>query len=164
MAGRRGILRATCNNPVKMSQLGPLSSVTKQSVRLEKLVKWLIFSVVLALIPILVAYLGQITRGVLPPWHETFGRGELLLIAAAMCATSSGELFTASGSSRLGKLLAGGAAIVLLLVSASYFAEVSSSMRSQAAIDTLVVAQLSLFLYACSFLSSAGCVYLSESE
>src|SRR5262245_12879533 len=113
---------------------------------MEKLAKWLIFSVALALVPVLVTFLGQITRGAALTWHEGLGRGELLLIAAGLCASSSGELFTAPSSSRLGKILAGGAALLLLLISAGYFAEVAATLRSQTKVETVVVAQFSLML------------------
>jgi hypothetical protein len=128
----------------------------------EKMAKWVLFSVTMALIPLVAAYFIQATRGNTPPWIEIVGRGELLLITAALCARSSGELFSAGHGVPLEKIVAGGAAIGVLLFTAIYFADVSSAVRSAALIDYKLVSLLSVFLYLCAIVSGARCIYLSE--
>jgi hypothetical protein len=59
---------------------------------LEKLVSWLFFSVLLALVPLLISALIQLTHGQAVNLETTLAHGELLLITAGLCAASAGEL------------------------------------------------------------------------
>lgn len=130
----------------------------------EKMAKWTLFSVLMALIPLGVAAVIQATRGDVPAWVDVVGRGELLLITAALCARSCGELFTSAHSSSVDKIVAGGAAIGVLLFTAIYYADVASAIRSSSKIDHQLVALVSLFMYCCAIVSGARCIHLSESQ
>lgn len=128
----------------------------------EKMVKWIIFSVLMALVPLIASALSQATRGSAPMLHELVSRGELLLITAALCARSCGELFGSNESQRVPKLVAGGATIIVMLLAAIYFSDVTASYRASASLDVVVIARTSFALYAASVLVGASCILLSE--
>jgi len=128
----------------------------------EKVLRWLIFSVVLALIPLLANALMTLTFGTRPTLANTLAHGELLLIAAALSAAGAGELFGTRDTNRLKKIAAGGGSILVLLSTAIYFASVSSATSTGTSIDLSVVSSASIMLYLCALISSFSCVALSE--
>jgi hypothetical protein len=65
-----------------------------------RLAKWLIFSVLLALLPLALNYLHVLTRGGDPTLERLLGKGELLLIAASISAAAVGSVI-GSGKDRL---------------------------------------------------------------
>jgi len=130
----------------------------------EKMVKWAIFSVAMALVPLAASTLSQATRGPLPSIDQLVARGELLLITAALCARSCGELFGSSDVQRVPKLFAGGATVVVMLLAAIYFSDIAASYRAAAVLDAKVIGNTSLVLYVSSVIAGAGCVFLSEAK
>lgn len=128
----------------------------------EKMAKWALFSVTMALVPLVAAFLAQVTRGNTPPWNEIVGRGELLLITAAICARSAGELFAGRSGGEVEKILAGGGTLVLMLLTAIYFADVASAIRKKDVLDLGMVTYISLVVFVCAILSGGRCIYLSE--
>jgi len=142
----------------------------------NKLIRWLIFSVALALVPLGVGWLIQLTHNQEPTLESLLAHGELLLIAAALCAAAVGELI-GSGDALLGrKLVAGGISLVLVVVAAIYFADVAASHAVQNAmvlaqepsgfmrehLDFGVLAQASIVIYCSGFVASMSCIILSE--
>jgi hypothetical protein len=58
----------------------------------EKLVRWLIFSVVISLLPLLFRFALEATDGKSPTLSDLLSQGELLLISSAIAAAAVGEL------------------------------------------------------------------------
>ena len=135
----------------------------------EKLIRWIIFSVLMALVPLLVDVLWIVTRGGTEALTSVLARGELLLITAALCAASVGELFGSGNDRRSRKVISGGAALLILLVSALYFVHVSEAYAhvSEAYVgkerppDVGVIRTISILLYTSAVVSSGSCVWLS---
>lgn len=130
----------------------------------EKMVKWALFSVVMALVPLVASALSQATRGASPTIAELVSRGELLLITAALCARSCGELFGSNDTQKLPRILAGGAAILVLLLAAIYFSDVTALHRAAVTLNTTVIANTSFVLYLSSVVVGASCIFLSEAQ
>ena len=93
---------------------------------------------------------------------DLIGRGELLLVAAGIASAAVGELFGATPERRILKILAGGAAVIVLSVASYYFADVSAGYGSGDPILPLVVCHTSLWIFAFALISSSGCVALSQ--
>lgn len=131
---------------------------------LEKLVTWFVFSVVLALVPLAATFLFQASRPAANvDLAKLLAEGELLLIAASLCAAATADLFTSSGSRwRIGKVLAGGATVVILLFSAIYYASVDTSRADHVALEALIVYRTSLVLFGSAVLASGACAFLSK--
>ena len=97
-----------------------------------KLARWLIFTVVFSLIPLVVDFVSEIARTNGALEAANFGRhGELYLLASAMCAVGLGEIIGVSQNWSLPKIMAGGgAAVIIALATALY--TISASDAAQA--------------------------------
>ena len=122
-----------------------------------KLLRWLIFSVILALVPLGVSWLIQLTHGVSPSLYSLLQHGELLLIAAALSAAATGELIGSGDNLLKGKLVAGGVSLLIVVFSAIYFASISASVVAQSTLDNSVIGASSLIIYISSLVSGGCC-------
>ncbi len=127
-----------------------------------RLFRWLIFGVVVALLPLIVAYVSRRTDGLVPVWTELLGRGELLLICAGVCSAAYGEVLGTGSELRAFKILAGGICLMALLVSALVYAHITERVASNAPIAMDVICHDSLFLYIVGVAASTACVVLAE--
>ena len=132
----------------------------------EKLIHWMIFSVLLALVPLVFSAFRLFSRGNFSSLDasitDVLSRGELLLIAAILCAGASGEVFKSGPSFRILKTISTGGAILLLLFSALYFADVTALQLSGGHMDGSLIQQTSLQVFLASVVCSASCVALAE--
>ena len=91
------------------------------------------------------------------------GRGELALIAVAMCAGGVVALFGAAAKKHpLLQGLAGLGALLVVLFASLYFADVSALVDAGAPPKPAFVASVSWWLFIVGFLCTLGCVILGE--
>ena len=128
----------------------------------EKIIRWMIFSVLFALLPICFHMLKIVSFGSELSIESVFGSGELLLIGAAISAAAVGELVVGNAYRRKAKLTVSGACIFLLALNSLWYADVSSAANSQSTYDLNVVASGSVIMFSITLLVSALCVALSE--
>lgn len=129
----------------------------------EKLTKWLIFGVFLALIPLVVAWLIQFTHTQHTNLEAVLSHGELLLITAGISAASTGELFGTGPSYKIPKILSGGASILILFLTVGYFADISAtSLLSSNTVERSILCETSITLFVCTLVTSTSCIILSE--
>lgn len=133
----------------------------------NKLLKWLIFGVLVALLPILFNLLFAISVGAEVTVGRIIGRGELLLIAVGLCSTALGDLVLAelpvrSRFWRGARLVLTGMCVVVIAASSFYFALVSDRYARQIDVSEEVVVLISSTLYAAAVISSVMSVLLSE--
>jgi hypothetical protein len=126
--------------------------------RSEKLTRWIIFNVMVALVPLFAGYLGLQLGREEPGLHTLTARGELLLISSAIAAAAVGELIPAGRSKATFKLCAGGTCILLVLVSSLVFAAIQA--RPDA--DPQAILSTSVGLCVGTLLASFSCVYLAH--
>src|ERR1043165_4006800 len=95
----------------------------------RKLIIWGIFSVGIAVLPVAFNALSLLTRGQDVGLNALLGRGELLLIAAALAATAAGELF-ASTARRLHnmRLALAGLNLFLAFIACYWFGDVAAAV------------------------------------
>lgn len=129
---------------------------------LIKLVKWLLFSVLVALAPIVGGWLIQATRANTPPVFDLISHGELLLIAVALSSAAGGELIGTGESMKLYKMFAAGISALIVIVAALYFSNVSASIAAGEALNVLFLERASIVIYISAIISSASCIALSE--
>lgn len=110
----------------------------------ERLVLWAIFSVGIALVPLVFKGVSLITKEPIEGEGNVIIRGELLLITVALCAAAVGELLASGPSFQLVKIISGGASIIILLFSSLYFAQVSALYADGTQVRVKVVRLLSL--------------------
>jgi hypothetical protein len=122
---------------------------------------WLIFSVLLALAPLLFNAILTFIIGQSPNLVELLRNGELLLIAVAIGADAVGKLVASSESLRLLKIVASGGSIMLIIVCSFLFAAVSTRSLGMP-IDAGRVAGVSGIMFALTVVASGSCTLLAE--
>lgn len=137
---------------------------------INRMIKWLIFSVLIALLPILFNLLFAMTYGGEIALTRLLGRGELLLIAVGLCATALGDVLFANGSFtrsrprlwRALRLVVGGACVLVIAASSFYYALASErySQGLQAREEAVLV--ISSICYATAVICSGISVWLTE--
>lgn len=124
----------------------------------EKLIRWCVFGVAIALLPVAFAWVSLLTTGQSATLNEVLENGALLLITAAISGAAIGEL-VGSGRARIKlKLCAGGGCVVVLMACSLWYAQVSSTT----VIRPEVVMWGSIVMFLFGMVSSYSCVVLSE--
>jgi hypothetical protein len=126
----------------------------------ERLVRWFVFSVVIALLPLGFRYLLEATDGAPPTITRLLSQGELLLVSSAIAAAAVGELIGRGRRRPILQLFAGGGCIATVLIASLYFAYVSTRTAAR----PTVVATTSVWLFVLTLIASASCVILAEEE
>jgi hypothetical protein len=127
---------------------------------------WLIFGVVMALIPFGAAILSDSDRGISITLGTLFGQGELLIVATIISAGGIGDLFGAKvgESRRTARLLVLGFSIVSLVATSYWFADVSSLLFTKHPADAQTVAKGSILLFLFAIVGGISALVLSEGE
>ncbi|GIG65567.1 hypothetical protein [Phytomonospora endophytica] len=129
----------------------------------RKLIIWGIFSVGIAVLPVGFNALSLMTRGQRFGLDSLLGRGELLLIAAALAATAAGELF-ASTAARLHnmRLALAGFNLFLAFIACYWFGDVAAALVDQTPIQKGVVAAGSLVILCSALVLTGASAFVSE--
>jgi hypothetical protein len=126
----------------------------------ERLVKWTFFSVLVALLPLVFAYLIPAVGGKAATVTAVIGKGELFVVSASLCAAAVGDLIGKSHEDpgrRIFAYVAGGSAVVTLMLCS--FLYVSASTASS---EPQTVVSLSITFYVMAMLTGAGSIVLGE--
>ena len=126
--------------------------------RSEKLIRWFIFSVLSALVPLAIGYMALTLDRREPSLQMVTARGELLLISSTIASAAVGELIAGGRNKATQKLLAGGSCMLLVLLSSLFFAAIQGRQHA----DPESVLVTSLWLFAGTLLASSSCVYLAH--
>ncbi len=131
---------------------------------IQKLLNWLIFSVAMALLPIVFTALSLRTRGNAVDFATLVSHGELLIVAAALSARGVGEILLARSPNSLTRTIVGGAALVILGLASLYFADVAAGHRSGDRLQIDVIRDTSLWLFGFSVATGGSCIALREAS
>jgi hypothetical protein len=125
----------------------------------ERLLRWFIFSVVIALAPLIYSFLSALTHQRPMGLFLISGHGEILLLSAAISAAAIGELFSSKPGKGIPKLLAGGGCVTILFLASLWFEDIVSSTEP---IRMSVVEYGSLAMFVSALVSSGSCIALAE--
>lgn len=128
----------------------------------EKLTRWFIFGVAIACMPVAFNAVRLVMRGWSPTFEALTGRGELLLVAAAISARALGDLIGSGVRMKVGKILAGGAAVLMLLIASFAYADVTASLLNGQSLEKAVISHISLALFGGAVGVGGGCVALAQ--
>lgn len=128
---------------------------------LNKVVRWIIFGVFVALVPLAFSYLNLLIKDKHPTIEAITDDGGLLLIISALCAGAIGELIGTGEKALFAKVLASGGSVIVLLLSASEFASITQG-KNVTDFNHHGVATISLWLFGVGLLPCLGCIALSE--
>lgn len=126
-----------------------------------KILRWLFFTVLLSLVPILASYiLGHSSNNNAVSLLFVLNQGDLYLLCSAFCAAGIGEL-VGLGKKRFEKvkIFVGGVAIIHVVFCIFLYVSIRNPSKSTD-IDYLV--SLSMILFATGVIASTACVALSE--
>jgi hypothetical protein len=126
----------------------------------KNLILFLFFRVLLSLVPIVYNGVRIATTGGQDPFGTAIERGELLLLTAAMCGGSVGVLIGSGATFQIYKIIAGGAAIIILMLSSLYYADISALYRAGTAINVTIVKTTSRVLFLLGVVASGSAVAL----
>jgi hypothetical protein len=127
------------------------------------LVRWAIFAVALALLPILIGILGSVTRGDKVGIVDLLENGELFLVSAAIVGAALADLVTEGGQRfRTLKLTTGGAAGLVGITAAAWFADVAAGRRDGLSLDSTGIAVGSLIVFGSALIAGASCIVVAE--
>lgn len=123
-------------------------------------IRWLLFGVALAVLPVLVNWMSLLTRGLDGGTGAVFGGGELLLVSAVLGATAAGDLMgVRSRRFIVFRSVLTGLNIVLLLFASLWFADIAATIRAETDIDrgfvtmgSAIVFAFEVVIGACSFI------------
>jgi hypothetical protein len=128
--------------------------------RTERLLRWFLFSVLVSLVPLALTYLNLLLDGREAHLEMLLARGELLLVSATLGAAALGELFPGGRENAMGKLLASGASVLMIVLSSVCFA----SIQSRQSPNPGPIFVVSLFLFAGMLLAAGSCMFYSQQE
>jgi hypothetical protein len=130
---------------------------------LSKLARWLIFTVMVALVPVLYTVLNRLTFSKRVSLATVTAHGELLLIATAIGGSAIGELIgSGTRKRRVHKITCAGVCLVAIMMSTSWFADIASAQEANVLMNPTLVGYGSLTMIILMLLAGVGCVVLSE--
>ena len=126
-----------------------------------KLVRWVIFTAVLSLVPLGILYIALLYASKPHGLANILGNGELLIIAWILGIGGFGELIPEGSTKRIPALACGGLNAVIFICSLSLFVVARYTAGPQESME-IFTTWASIILFIATFFTSAGCVALSE--
>ena len=133
---------------------------TKEQKAIENFTVWLIFSVFLALTPLIFNGVTDFINGSNVDLSHLLGKGELLIVSVAIGADATGKLIGSGRRNRLFQIIAAGACIILVIISSLLFAVISRSTGNP--IDINRVSSSSCLMFLMIIIAGASCTLLAE--
>lgn len=129
----------------------------------EKFTIWLLFTVVLALSPLLFKASLVFITGKSPTLAQLLENGELLIVTVAIGADGIGKLFGSGSHRKLLKIAAGGGTTLLVIYSSLLFAAISTTTLGSA-FDPDRVAIISTVMFFFTVIAGGSCTMLAALE
>ena len=127
-----------------------------------RLAKWIIFSILLALLPLAFGGYQTAARGKAVTLASITAGGELVLVAAAICAASLGEVFLRKTDRRIWRLVIGGATLLVIMSASLLFADIAASKAAGIPLDQSFVSRVSIWVFVAGLLSSLSSEVFAE--
>ena len=126
--------------------------------------KWIIFSVCVALMPIIFSYVILKMQRQSADSTVLIGRGELLILVSALCAASLGDLLMSKRARPWAKLVCGGSTLLFLVMSSLLYAAIATTPATGDGLDLIVVRNVSLWLFILSLITCGSSVAVAEAS
>lgn len=132
---------------------------------LSKILKWIIFGVLIGIAPLLVTLLIGITRNQTIDIVNILSNGELLLVTAGIVGAAIGDLLAGNHRFPSLEIVSGGGCVLILLISSLYFADISAAGITSSLSQPLnvnAIEKYSYYIFTSGCISSIASVILSE--
>jgi hypothetical protein len=127
-----------------------------------RMVRWLIFGVVISLLPLGLTYFDLRMNAKPVAVVTVIGNGELFVIVWVLSAGAIGELFGSGNRFAALKAVCGGITLIAILAAGHAFASVTEARAAQMVLDDAYVVKQSINLFLFSLVPSMACVAMSE--
>jgi hypothetical protein len=154
------------HRPQTLGSLAPTPSATsvdQVEIRL-KLLKWIFFEIIFALLPLVFDWADGAIHGKGTSLAKVLGRGELLLVSVAIMAAAIGDLVKGGLNSRIRSLKVSlvGFGMILATGATWLYAEVAVAPCESSGIAMRVTVIASICVASAAILSSVGCLIAAE--
>ncbi|MDA1191644.1 MAG: hypothetical protein O3A46_08185 [Candidatus Poribacteria bacterium] len=127
--------------------------------------RWMIFSVIASVIPIVLSIVWTVGRtGSLPPFESWWAGGELLLVTTGLTAGGLGQTIGTRETRALQKILVGGSCFVTALVAIGWFADIHTSMLSHQTVDQEAITIGSCWIFLIGLVEAAISIYVTRED
>ena len=124
--------------------------------------KWFVFSVCIALMPIIFSFIVLSIQRNNVSLASLLGRGELLILASALCAAALGDLLMSKKAKPWARLICGGSTLLSLVMSSLLFAAIAGTPAKGQELDLVLVRDVSLWLFLLSLITCGSSVAVAE--
>ncbi len=125
-----------------------------------KLANWLMFGVLLALVPIIFDYLITYMSTGSNEISIFLSKGELFIVSVAISANACGSYIASKTDSYGLKPLITGSSIILIIISSLLFAAISTAYGQS--YDPVKIQFISVLMFLLNLGASAGCILLGD--
>jgi hypothetical protein len=132
------------------------------SVIMEKLLLWLVFNVIIALLPFAFRAMAALLTERPVDLKQILSDGELFLVSAAIASGAVGELILKGRQMRIPRVLAGGGCVICLMLASFLYAFIRAQSGPTTSLTPDGIYTLSLIMFFFTFLAGTGCLILSE--
>ena len=132
----------------------------RQGIAMLKVVRWIIFEVIISVLPLGFAYVDLTMKAKDPTWAGVIGNGELLVIVWAISAGAIGELFGSDGRPLL-KVICGGLTLLVIISATHFFSAITEARASNVKLDDAFVVSASVKLFIFSLAPSLACLAIT---
>lgn len=130
--------------------------------RTEKLLRWLLFGVVIGLLPFAYPAIKCIVMGPSLTAVRLFGRGDLFLITATLAAASFGDLIANGKEQALRKIWVGFLCLIIFIVCIVWFGVVANAIDTKTAYDAALTSRYSLWIFVFAVATCAATVIIAD--
>ena len=128
--------------------------------RAEKITRWLVYGVLISLVPLISRMLLRfLESGEWDPSRPLIG-GAMFVVCTGICASAVGELIPGTRGQGIAKLLASGACVVIMLMTAFCFI----SLDRLPDLNLSRLASASYWMLACTVLAGSACITLAHED
>lgn len=129
----------------------------------KKTLKWLFFSVIISVIPLIgIISLIALTNKIQINIHIFLAKGELILISIVFSAAAIGDFVFSEKEKEIWHNVIGFFCTIILLLSASWFAVISTNIFSKTSYDKNIVSYGSIILFGFTILISFFTIKITE--
>jgi len=130
--------------------------------RLQKLLRWLLFGVVVGLLPFAYPAIKSVVVGPSLTAVRLFGRGDLFLITATLVAASFGDLIANGKEQAVSKIWVGFLCLIIFMVCIVWFGVVANAIDAHILYDADLTSRYSLWLFGFAVVTCAATVILAD--
>lgn len=128
---------------------------------IEKLLLWIVFNVIIALLPFFSRGMAASLNGKAVNWQGILSDGELFLVAAAIAGGALGDLLLSGSKRRMPKIVVGGGCVVCVMLACFLYAYVRANTGAAGKLTPEGIYLLSRNIFIATFFAGAGCMILS---